>query len=141
MKKKLIDIYLYVSLTAILLLVGYYVYCVTWPYHVVDIKHAYADHDVYKVGDDLHYTISYCKYIDVGGTVFSELADGVIYNLKGTVSNAPVGCGEKIMSVGRVPDVPAGKYRIVTTAVYQVNPFRQIIVKYQTDEFEIITDE
>ena len=131
----------YIFLVAILTLFGYYIFCITYPYNVVDIKGAVVDHKEYKVGDDLHYTVNYCKYMPIKGVVFSELADGVVYNLKGTVSNSAVGCGEKIMTVGRTPDVPAGKYHISIRAVYQVNPFRQITVTYQTNEFEIISNE
>ena len=131
----------YIFLTAILLLGGYYVYCMTWNYKIVEFKSdAIMEKSVYKIGDELTYTVDYCKYLPLAGKIYPELTDGVVYGLRNSESNAPVGCGKKIMSVGRTPNVHGGTYYIRMKAIYRVNPFREVTVEYHTNEFIIISD-
>lgn len=116
----------------------YYFYATLYPFKVMEIVGTpQILGEVLKAGDDLCYEVNYKKYIPVGGTMYNELVDTVIYNLKETKSNANVGEGSKIICVGHVPKVPSGKYYLRVKAVYQVNMYRTIEIVYQTNEFEI----
>ena len=132
----------YIFLTAILIFGGFYLYSSFYPFKVVEINSpAIMEHTEYKVGEEMAFVVTYCKYMSIPGQVYPELVDGVVYNLKSMVSNAGIGCGKKILSVGRTPDVVSGKYHIHMRTIYKVNDLRDVEVFFETNEFIIKGDE
>lgn len=141
MKIKLFNLTQYFFLLCVLSFFAYWVYCLTYPYKIVDIYSATTIGENLIVGQPLTYKVKYCKYMDISPTVYRELVDGVIYSLNATSARTPMGCNEVIMYAGYVPDVASGKYVLKMKNVYQVNPFREIIVEFQTNKFTIISNE
>ena len=135
---KILEITQYIFLTAILSFTGYLAWATFYPFNVVEINSpAIMEHTEYKVGEQMAFVVTYCKYMSIPGQVYPELVDGVTYNLKSMVSNASIGCGKKTMSLGRTPDVASGKYHIHMRAIYKVNDLRDVEVFFETNEFII----
>lgn len=133
---KLIHFLQYVFLTAIIMFGGYYLYCMYYPYKVIDVQNVTIAEKM-KVGDALDYTLTYCKYIDISPIVYRKLVDGVIYTLNNSPARIPTGCNSVIINAGHVPNVPTGVYTLRLTSVYQVNAFREVVVDSETNEFTI----
>lgn len=139
---KLLNITIYTFFSLVLIFISYVVFCLVYPYKVVDIN---GDVKIIgtnlKSGDVLEYEVDYCKYMDLSPTVYRKLVDGVIYNLNSTSARTPTGCNKAIIHAGHIPDIGAGVYHLEITNVYQVNPFRTITVNFKSNTFNIVHKE
>lgn len=138
---KLLNLTQYFFLVCILSFISYWIFCVTYPYKILEIKSVTSTKDRYYAGEPLEYVSDYCKYKDLSPTSYRELIDGVVYSLNATSANNPVGCHKVIMHAGYVPDIATGVYYLKMKNVYHVNPFRDVVVEFKTNKFEIISSE
>jgi len=91
-----------------------------------------------KRGGTLIYTVTRCKNIDGASTVSRVLIDSIVYNLPEVSSNLPAGCkvNEIFLEIPKV--IPAGVYKLRTTATYKINPFRTFSATAETETFTIV---
>ncbi len=145
LKKKLKRInwehaYLYVCLTIITtgsVLLGYWA---LWPVKVAEFNSPIqVDKTVYRPGERITYTLDYCKYKDIGGTINRALVNSTRTVFTEITGNMAIGCRVTKVSDLVIPDyMDDGDYHIEASIEYQVNPIRTEIVKWQTEQFKII---
>jgi hypothetical protein len=55
--------------------------------------------------------------------------------------NSAIGCQKRISDYYKIPKIlPSGNYHFEVELVYQVNPLREVSVKYKTQDFKIINN-
>lgn len=97
---------------------------------------------VFYTGEDLNYVIDYCKHRNVPAKMYGSYIDTVKIDMPVVEIKIPVGCGSRISSYYKVPKIlPSGIYHFEVELVYEVNPLREVSVKFQTQEFEIINND
>ena len=97
---------------------------------------------VFYTGEMLAYEFDYCKSRNVPAKMYGSYIDTVKIDMPVVELKSPVGCGEKISSYYKVPKIlPSGVYHFEVELVYQVNPIREVRVKYRTVEFNIINND
>jgi hypothetical protein len=140
---KIINAIQYLYLVSILIFFSYYVFCMTYPYKVVDnMKDAQTVKNTLYTGEDMLYVIDYCKYMNLSPVASRQLVgEGIIYNLNNTSARAPLGCNIAIINPGKTPDVATGTYYLKIHNEFTVNPFRKIVVEFKSNEFKIINND
>ena len=124
-------------MTGSLLLVAFWMF---YPYKT--ITHSPQPYKLYSdtvvQGGYVAYDYSYCKYSDVPETVSKQFVDGLIYQSSDIPTLVPMGCGKVHKEINVPRTLPAGKYQLVTTAVFRVNPIRDITVITKTEWFTVV---
>ena len=120
-----------------LLLITYWNF---YPYKTLEFKgdrFKLLHKQVYQ-GDVVEYYSDYCKYIDESAIVSRSFVNAIIYSTPSSLTGRMTGCHKIIVQV-RVPlELPIGTYHLENRYKYQVNPIRTIIVKQETEEFEVL---
>lgn len=98
--------------------------------------------NTFYTGEQLNYEFDYCKFRDVPAEMYGSYIDTVKIDMPVVKLKSPVGCGKKISSYFKVPKIlPSGTYHFEVELIYQVNPIREVRVKYQTADFQIINND
>ncbi len=125
-------------ISAIVFLV-YFFYCLFFPFKAIDFNGKFTvDNKNLKPGETLYYNVDYCKYTDKPAHISKFLADGIYYPLPPTESNFEPGCHviKRSMQIpGELP--PGNEYHLIVTTTYHLNPFRDVSVTAQTENFNI----
>ena len=101
----------------------------------------YIPKDTFYTGETLNYAFDYCKHVNVPVKMYGTWIDTVKIDMPVVEIKSPIGCGSRISSLYKVPKIlPSGKYHFEVELVYQVNPIRQVHVKYRTQDFQIINN-
>lgn len=96
----------------------------------------------FYTGEQLTYAFEYCKTRNVPARMYGTYIDTVKIDMPVIEIKTPLGCGKKISSYYKIPKIlPSGKYHFEVELIYQVNPIRQVMVKYRTEDFEIINND
>ena len=98
---------------------------------------------VVKAGDAVIVEFTFDKNTDVTPEVSLSLVDGVIYNLPTySPSNVTGHTNNKAVNVLTIPpSMPCGEYHLHWEATYEMNPIRDVVVKYESEKFEILNSE
>ena len=131
----------YISLGSILiawLILIHLVYLMIYPYEPLIINNVKIFKDHYRVGDSILYEVDYCKNIDGGAMVTKNFEDGIIFMTKSYYTNIDVGCNTKNISVLIPNTLPEGNYKLSISAEYNVNLLRDVTIRYDTPNFEVI---
>ena len=116
-------------------------YWVLWPYQIVTLaSHVVpTDKRTYLPGERVSYELDYCKFVPLVGQISRALVDGVRVSYPTTSSFLSVGCRKVWISDLRIPlYTPPGVYHLEMAAQYDPNPFRTIVINYETKEFVVI---
>lgn len=142
--KKIEEIYHWVAIVSVsmgFILTCYFGWVLLYPYKIIDFKEGcwQTIKQEYRLGEQLTYRAHYNKYVNVPGDTIFSFEDSIVYQLPEMATNNPIGENDFINNSIRIPDfLPTGKYKLKLTIVYKINPFRNIIMNVQTNEFEII---
>lgn len=132
-------IYLYICLSIISAGCAFLGYWYFYPVNVIKIENAEEiklDKKVYKPGDRITYTLTYCKYKDVPGTIQRALVNSIRINYTAYYNNLPAGCATIRNSELQIPEfADGGVYHIETTIDYKVNPIRHIYTHWSSQKF------
>jgi hypothetical protein len=94
---------------------------------------------VYRAGEQIIYTLDYCKKKDFTARVSRAFVDGFRVNYNAMTSSLPVGCYVQKIADLKVPEfIGPGTYHIEITVDYQVNPLQTVSVKLRTKDFKVI---
>jgi len=89
-------------------------------------------------GEELRYTIDYCKYKPISGTVDKWLVNGEIINFPTVTSNQDAGCHKTNVAL-KIPKYTCkGIANLNILLRYKVNFFRTQEYLMRTEDFEII---
>lgn len=93
----------------------------------------------FKTGETLNYAFEYCKNRNIPAEMYGSFIDTVKIDMPVIKIKSPIGCGKIISSNYKIPLIlPSGKYHFEVELIYQVNPIREVRVKYRTQDFQII---
>lgn len=107
-----------------------------------DSKGEFIEKKVFYTGENLTYGLEFCKTRSVPAEVYGFYIDTVQIAMPVLVINSPVGCHKTISDTFKIPKIlPSGKYHFEVELRYHVNPLRTVIVKYRTEDFEIINND
>lgn len=99
----------------------------------------FKEKKVFHTGEQLTYGLDYCKTTDIPAEMYASFIDTVKIDMPVVKIKSPVGCTKKIVDIYKVPAIlPTGLYYLEVEAVYQVNPLREVRVRYRTQDFTII---
>ena len=115
-------------------------YWVFRPYNIIEwkIDKYELQKDTYKVGDVLDFRTAFCKVGEYQANIVYHIEDGVTYLMPHQISRSPEGCRDFISNSLVVPDLPAGEYRLVGDISYEVNPFKTVHYRMESDLFNIV---
>lgn len=124
-----------------MLFVVYVMYLLFWPFKVIDIENAdniQVGKKVYVAGEQISYTIKYCKYLDVAATSHPYLQNSTLVFFTPYTSNQPPQCKTATITNYTIPlGTAPGKYRIGNDFEYKVNPLRTMYYRWKSEEFEV----
>lgn len=137
---KLKHIYLYICLTIITsgsLLIGYWS---LFPGEIIEFnKQVTVDKKEYRPGDRIVYDLSYCKKVNMTGTVYRSLLNGTRTSFTPMTNSLPVGCRQVKVNDLVIPEYSdEGLYHLEATVEYKVNPIRTFTASWKSEEFKII---
>lgn len=117
-------------------------YWLLYPYNVIDVHSITVmnQNKIVKQGGTLIYEIDYTKWLDAPGVVSRRLIN--TYTISYSDMTAHVPTGSRITQT-HLP-IPAyaspGRYHLLWTVRYQVNPMRYLTETIYSDEFFVFTD-
>jgi hypothetical protein len=96
------------------------------------------------IGDTLQYEMNYIARTNITPTLDKTLVDGLIFHL--TETNAytkggkkEIGVPQKVIGTVVIPETaPEGDFYLQIDATYEVNPVREVMVSFRTENFDII---
>lgn len=111
-----------------------------YPYKLIEFNQPYATvtNKVISTGDFLEYTLDYCKYTKLDAEIHRSFIDGVIYLTTDGIADVKEGCGKQKIRMYVPRAMAEGKYRLLITREYHVNPIRTVTIRYLTEEFEVL---
>ena len=132
-------VYLYVCLTIITIGSVTLGYWALWPVKVIEFNPVVTtDKTLYHPGERITYTISYCKFTDLSGTVDRAIINGTRTTFTQITGNMTTGCHTVSVSDLVIPDyLDDDVYHIEASIEYQINPLRTQIAKWKTQEFKV----
>lgn len=148
MKHRGHQIFYYVSMAGIVLaILGllYTGYMLFWPYKTVTFNQTtnlevLNQNKQLRAGEELQYKISYCKYTDKIAIITRTIQDGVLYILPPVETKVSEGCKENAtVNIAQIPKaIPPGKYTMVITLAYKLNPLRTVTHTLATEPFYVV---
>ncbi len=98
---------------------------------------------VVKAGDAIIAEFTFDKNTEITPEISITLVDGVVYTIPSYSPENVVGhTDDKLVRVMTIPvSMPCGIYHLHWTAVYKMNPIRDVTVKYSSETFKILNDE
>jgi hypothetical protein len=135
----------YLALLASLIIVGFTIaiWCwLLWPYKPLEINElVHVVTKVVRPGEAVFVQFTFEKNTDVSPEISLALVDGVIFNIPTYQPQNPVGkTFNKMVGVLEIPmTVPCGTYHLQWTAKYKMNPIRVVEVKYESEQFEVVS--
>jgi hypothetical protein len=142
MKNKLL---FYMSMGVILLaafIMGYVLFFTYYPFRTVEYLNSpfpvLNANKTVPAGGELIYQVNYCRHTSLPSLVTRNLVNDVLYTLSDAIVNAPPGCNI-INTVVKIPkDIISGKYVLKSTITWNINTFRSITVRTETEEFTVV---
>jgi len=130
---------IWLIIIAALGLIVTFIYWAIYPYNVIEYSNlpAKVEEVVVKRGEHVHYSLDYCKYIDIGATITRSFEDGLVYSTPEFENNFGLGCSSKKIAVYVPKALPPGLYRLKNIYHFKVNPIREIEYINYTQEFVV----
>jgi hypothetical protein len=95
---------------------------------------------VYRLGEDVEATITYCKNRNIGGIIDWQLVDTYVRFYPAQRADLPNGCHSYIMDLGRVPgDVLGETYHFTGLLTYRINSLTSVSYPLQSNSFRVVT--
>jgi hypothetical protein len=127
------------------LIIGVVIFWTLYPYKTADIDvpiQILNENKQVKIGQPILMKLKVTKYTDITpkGSVYLRCSDNTIIELQASTVNRPPGEYQAIVDKYKVPDkVSAGvKCSFNFRNAYQVNPMREIVKDWYSEEFEVI---
>ena len=127
-----------ITVLGLYLIISYWLF---WPYKPIVFQEQFQiqneNKEVYP-GDILFYSFKATKNMSRQVTITKQLLNDVIITCSPTIGNYPKGEIDKIFPVKIPLFAPPGKYKMMWSGVYKVNPIREITVTNNSNEFYVV---
>ncbi len=124
-----------------LVLSGYIGYLLFYPFEPASLGNVPfpVENKIIKQGERVRYFVEYHKLMNVPARANHQLVNHVQINFSDVASFLPKGDYEVWNHDITIPEfVSPGKYYLVITWTYKINPIREIVISSRTEEFEVI---
>jgi hypothetical protein len=122
--------------------IALYAYWSFTPYNVVEYDtkpfHIVEPSKTVEQGGALSYEYNYVKHMLVPVTVTKHFVDGIVFQADSPVTVRPIGNGHVHAQIAIPETLPPGTYKLRITAVYRVNPIRDITIVNETEYFSVV---
>jgi hypothetical protein len=129
--------YLIIALAIIISL--YFLYLLYWPVHLPDFKTPFKiiKQEV-ETGTAMQYQIDYCKYKNYPVELHRYLVNDTVVLLVGsTMTGVDLGCHVRDFALEIPKGIPSGFYKLDLEYHYKINPFREKIIKIESEQFQV----
>jgi hypothetical protein len=132
----------YMTFLVAFAVVGLAAYWMLAPYEVLRVTNAHMSQSVVMQGQTTAYSDDYIKLLDIDGQATRAFVDGIVYDAGSYDSALPVQLTPKrIVRPVTIPStLPPGRYHLQITVRYQVNPLRELVYQFYTDEFTVVAN-
>jgi hypothetical protein len=142
--EKLNQFFIFVAVSCVVVFSVVITWWLYFPYNVVDIQEPITVLTKQVVAGQLcEIEVTYSKYLDIFGKRQLQLVNGMIITLEREPEYVHLKVGKDIKyRVGfLIPEwYPAGYCHAELTTIHHVNPFREIVEKFATEEFKVVKD-
>ncbi len=138
--RKTLDIAIIISLIPVTLLVIFCAVLLFYPYKTLEVYSVTVKTPVVHHGENLIYTVDYCKYTSAPSIVYRTLRatdDSSIIPFPVAMTVPPQGCHEVDIPLAISKEVATGTYYMAAIATFKINPIRDISVSFKSNNFEI----
>jgi hypothetical protein len=127
-------------IVVIILYAGLIAYWLLYPYkpNVVKPIEIMNPGKIVMAGDWLVYKITYDKKMNVPGVLTRKLVNSFKLDLSDSVATSPIKKGEDLVYVEIPKNADPGKYNLLWSVTYRVNPIRSVVVSTTSEDFYII---
>lgn len=106
---------------------------------VIENSMLQTDKETYRPGDMVYARMVFCKHRDIQGTVQWSLVDTYLKLFPPKSGVVAAGCHDLVVEVAKIPlDTYPQPYHFEGQLRYVINPFNDIIIPLQTNEFRVI---
>jgi hypothetical protein len=130
---KLVNWAAYISLIIVAVILCVCLFWLIWPYKVVTMTDLKILTEQTQVGGEIAFQMHVHKYTNHTALTNISLQDGAFYSLSSGNITSPPGDFDTARTVLVNQAVPSGKYHLVITAKYQVNPIKSVTVIVKSD--------
>jgi hypothetical protein len=93
----------------------------------------------YYQGEEFSIPFRICKNLPIRERSIGRFIDGVIFSRPDIESNFKVGCYDTYLTSVSIPEtLPAGTYKYEETIIYRVNPIKEVVYEFSTQEFTVM---
>lgn len=126
----------------VILSIGWRIFLAFYQPRVLTLNHPIqVERPSYSPGDQLHYTLDYCKsarFQNEYSEIHYSFVNGAIYPAQiSVVHSLPPGCNV-VHEVVTVPEIPEGEYTLEMIRMYQLFSASRFVVQSESDKFRVI---
>lgn len=115
------------------------IYWLVYPHNTAEIKSIKTTKLVYQQGEQLSIEIDRCVYKSYPAVAIRRFEDSLIYTMPPIQINPKEGCFVEPINTTTIPEnLPPGKYVFDVTIIREVNPLKDEIDNWKTNEFEVV---
>lgn len=137
---RILNLVSYFTLLASLIFIVVVSFWAIYPYDITDFKNSPfpVNSKVVKQGDEISYTVNYCKHLPMESFVTRQFVDDILFAVPGIYTNVSTGCHIQDASLMIPKTLPVGKYHVNLSYSYHPNPIRTITISARTEDFEVV---
>lgn len=108
-------------------------------FEVITFKGEYKTEKlIYSKGEETFYSVDYCKLLDAKVVSISkEFVDGLVFEAESPQASLYPGCRAQEVPLKIPNTLPAGKFRLRVTIIYQVTPTQTKTYTHYSNWFEV----
>lgn len=131
-----------ISLLLIMAVMLLFFYWLFYPYKVMDVSSTRLITNEVYAGNIVLWKMDYCNYVNQPSIVVHQISNDVVIYEAPKRAMLPLGCMNGSIIAVEIPNyAPTGRYHISTMMKYNINPLRDVIIEYDTEEFDVINTE
>ena len=109
-----------------------------YPYKTVKTNNVNVLNPVVQQGGTLSIELDYDRYTDIDSIIVRQFKDGIAFTTPISEGTGTPGHYNRLIEIPIPETLPPGQYTLTTTAIFKMNPVRNIPVDWTTKEFKVI---
>ena len=114
-----------------------FLYWLIWPVDVLEVERPLVILNEPAAGCNIILQFDFNKKMDIIGDATIKLVNDYIITLSEKTVSQQIGVNHKKLIYTIPPNTPPGKYYMDFAVTYKVNPIRQVVERFSSEQFEI----
>ena len=135
----------YITAMGILAFVGFLLavtaYQLWWPIKPITVNEVKIISKEVRAGGELKYYVDATKHMNLPAMVVRQLINDTVITLAPSWSHVPMGRTMMMVSLTVPINVHPGRYKLSTSYTYEINSFRTITNRWETEYFTVLPPE